>query len=73
MADERVPCDFCKTGTVALKMEEMVFHQASDKGTIRCQVRVLVGTCDTCGSKSLGKNSDEIFDAAFKRAYDKLP
>jgi hypothetical protein len=73
MAEDKVPCDFCRTGMVALEMEEMVFHQSSDKGTVRCQVHVLVGTCDTCGSKSLGKNSADIFDAAFKRAYDKLP
>jgi len=71
--DEPVICEICKQGRVTKRMEEMAFRQWSDKGNIHCRVRILMGTCDTCKAKSLGPDSDRIFDAAFQREYDKLP
>jgi hypothetical protein len=66
-------CDICQKGLVTTKMEEMAFRQWSDKGYIQCRATVLMGTCDNCQAKSLGPDSDPIFDAAFQREYDKLP
>ena len=65
-------CVFCKQGPVTWRLEEMSFWQASDKGYVHCRVELPVGTCDKCGSKSLNPDSDEVFDACFKREYDKL-
>ena len=65
------PCDFCG-GHVTWRLEEMAFRQSSDKGYIHCRVALPVGTCARCGSKTLGPDSDAIFDAAFQREYDKL-
>jgi len=50
----------------------MGIRQASDKGVIQYRASLLMGTCDNCGSKALQPGSDAIFDAAFKREYDKL-
>jgi len=74
MADDgdTIICDFCKQGKVALKLEETTFRQWSDRGYLHCRVEILMGTCDACGCKSLGPGSEQIFDAAFQKEYDKL-
>jgi hypothetical protein len=73
MANEEAEvCDFCRKGHVAWRMEPMAFRQWSDKGYVHCRVTLPVGTCDHCQGKSLGPDSDQIFDAAFQREYDKL-
>jgi hypothetical protein len=71
--NDPIICDICRKGHLTLKMEEIAFRQWSDKGYIRCRVTMSVGTCDTCGAKSLPLDSDEIFDAAFQQEYKKLP
>ena len=68
-----VTCDFCKQGRVTMRMEEIEFRQWSDKGNVHCRVRISVGVCNHCQSKSLDPESDRIFDAAFRLEYDKLP
>ena len=65
-------CDFCKTGHLNWRKEEMAFRQSSDKGEVRCRVSLLVSTCDRCGSKTLEPDSDDVLAAAFRRAYDEL-
>ena len=65
-------CDFC-AGHITWRLEEMAFRQSSNKGYVHCRVALPVGTCDNCGSKTLGPDSDAIFDAEFQREYDKLP
>jgi hypothetical protein len=70
---EPVFCDICKKGRVTKRMEAMAFRQWSDKGYVRCRVMILMGTCDSCGAKSLDPGSDKIFEEAFKQSYDKLP
>ena len=50
----------------------MRFRQWSDRGYVLCRVRLPVGTCDQCEAKSVDADSDALFEAAFRRAYDKL-
>ena len=66
-------CSLCGKGRVTMKLEEIAFRQWSDKGYIQCRVEVMMGTCQNCGAKSFSEESDAVFDAAFKREYDKLP
>ncbi len=74
MPDDKVTfCDFCHQERVIWQAEEMAFRQWSDKGYVHCRVELAVGTCESCGSKSLQADSDEIFDAAFSEEYGKLP
>ena len=73
MADDHAECNFCFERHVTWRLEEMAFRQSSDKGYVHCRVKLSVGTCGKCGSKSLEPRADRIFDAAFKREYDKLP
>lgn len=74
MSNNDIPiCAICQKGLVTMNMEEMAFREWSNKGYVHCQVTILIGTCDNCQAKSLGPNSDPIFDAAFQREYDKRP
>lgn len=74
MPDDAVTvCDFCHKGQVTWRTEEMTFRQSSDKGYVHCRVELSVGTCQSCGTKSLKPGSDQILDAAFEEEYRKLP
>jgi len=70
--EEPVTCDICRKGRVIQRMEAMAFRQSSDKGYVRCEVTVSVGTCEACGAKSLDPGSSKILDVAFQREYAKL-
>jgi hypothetical protein len=74
MAAEEDPviCDICRKGRVIRRMEAMAFRQSSDKGYVRCDVTVLIGTCEACGAKSLDPGSTKMLDEAFQREYAKL-
>ena len=74
MAAEEQPviCGICRKGRVLKRMEEMAFRQSSDKGYARCQVMVLIGTCEACGAKSLDPGSTKILDDVFQKEYSKL-
>jgi hypothetical protein len=70
--EEPVTCDICRKGRVLKRMEAMAFRQSSDKGYVRCEVTVLIGTCEACGAKSLDPSSTRILDDAFQKEYAKL-
>ena len=70
--DEVTVCDSCHQKRVTWKIEEMAFRQWSDKGYVQCRVELPVGTCQSCGAKSLQPGSDRILNAAFEEAYRKL-
>ena len=70
--EEPVTCDICRKGLVLKRMEAMAFRQSSDKGYVRCEVTVLIGTCEACGAKSLDPGSTKLLDEAFQREYAKL-
>ena len=70
--EQPVTCDICRKGRVIQRMEAMAFRQSSDKGYVRCQVTVLIGTCEACGAKSLDPGSTKLLDEAFQREYAKL-
>ena len=70
--DESMICVFCKKGRLTKRMERVAFRQSSDKGYVHCRVAILMGTCDSCHTKSSGPEAEEIFNQAFQREYDKL-
>jgi len=72
MAKHLTSCDFCRKGRVTWRSEVMRFRQWSDKGYVLCRARLPVGTCDQCQAKTVGADADVFFEAAFRRAYDKL-
>jgi len=73
MAFDYAECDLCFEGLVTWRLEEMAFRQSSDKGYVHCRVKLSVGTCDKCGSKSLEPRADRIFDTAFNRNTTSFP
>jgi hypothetical protein len=70
--EEPVTCEICRKGLVLKRMEAMAFRQSSDKGYVRCEVTVPIGTCEACGAKSLDPGSTKLLDEAFQREYAKL-
>jgi hypothetical protein len=58
---------------VIWRTEEMAFWQSSDKGYVHCRVELSIGTCQSCGTKSVKPGSDQILEAAFQKEYRKLP
>ena len=73
VGDEVTVCDFCHKEQVTWRSETMAFRQSSDKGYVYCRVELPIGTCRSCGAKSLRPGSDQILDAAFLVEYRKLP
>jgi hypothetical protein len=71
--DPKIVCLLCNQGHVLVRMEELAFHQSSNKGNVYCRVMVPIGICDNCGAKSLDETAEKIMDDAFQRAYQKLP
>ena len=71
MAKQWTTCDFCRKGRVTWRKEVMRFRQWSDRGYLLCRATLPVGTCAHCRAKSLDADSNQVLDAAFRRAYDK--
>jgi hypothetical protein len=42
-------CDFCKSGHVTRRNQQISFRQSTDKGYVFCRTVVPVGVCDHCG------------------------
>lgn len=71
--DKLTVCDFCRNKQVIWRTEVMDFRQSSDKGYVRCRAELPVGTCRSCGAKSMEFGSDEILDAAFLEHIASFP
>ena len=66
-------CDLCRHGKNIRNMQEITFHQWTDKGNISCTVTVPIGICDNCGAKNWNEETETAIEKAVKREYDKLP
>ena len=44
-------CHFCKRGRFVQRMEELMFHQWTDKGYVFVRVTASIKICDRCGSR----------------------
>ena len=66
-------CVHCKRGLVRERMEEITFHQWTDKGYVFCRATIPMGVCDNCGSKSWDDAAEAVIEEAVRQAYDKLP
>jgi hypothetical protein len=71
--DNEEVCAFCKRGRVIEQTRELAFRQETKKGTVFCKVVVPIGTCEHCGSESVGAAAEAIMEAAVRREYKKLP
>jgi hypothetical protein len=66
-------CIHCKQGLIRERMEEIAFHQSTDKGYVFSRATILVRVCDNCGSKSWDEAAEGVIEEAHRRAYNKLP
>jgi hypothetical protein len=66
-------CPFCKKGQLRERVDEIAFHQWTDKGYVFCRLTVPLGVCDTCGSRNWNEDVEAAIEEAVRREYDKLP
>ncbi len=67
-----VRCAFCRRGTIGFRPIELSVREMTDRGWVECQVRVVVGRCDTCDQMHLDESQDTAINTAVKRARDAL-
>jgi aerobic-type carbon monoxide dehydrogenase small subunit (CoxS/CutS family) len=65
-------CDFCQHGAVVQRTERLRFRQRTDRGVIRCHVRLSIGRCNNCGGAHLDAESEARIEAAVLQAYLRL-
>jgi YgiT-type zinc finger domain-containing protein len=65
-------CYFCRKGKLAVRTEQITFHQWTDKGYVFCRVNVPLGVCDHCGSRDWSEEAEALIEEAVRREYDKL-
>ena len=70
--DNEARCPLCKLGRVAVRPEEIAFHQSTSKGYVFCRVTVPVGVCEHCGSRILDQSAEAVMEQAVRDACDKL-
>ena len=54
-------------------MQEIAFHQWTNKGYVFCRLSVPMGVCDSCDAKVWDEETEAVIEEAVKREYDKLP
>jgi hypothetical protein len=66
-------CYFCNKGKFVTGIEEIAFHQWTDKGYVFCRVTLSLGVCDHCGSRHWTEEAEAALDEAIRRESAKLP
>jgi hypothetical protein len=66
-------CDSCKIGIVDKRMQQIAFHQWTDKGYVFCRALVPMGVCNHCGAKTWDEEAEQIIERTVRDEYDKLP
>jgi hypothetical protein len=65
-------CPICTKGHFTTSMEAIAFSQWTDRGTVRCEVTILVARCSRCNYATWGSEAEAEMQAAVHRAYEKL-
>jgi hypothetical protein len=69
---KRETCEFCEQGRIQKGIEEIRFHQKTDRGLVFCSVTIPMDICDRCGAKSWGAAAEAIIEEAVRRQRDML-
>ena len=71
--DDTDICPVCRRGLFAKHVEDIDFHQWTDKGLMRCGATIRVRACGACGFRSWGEEAEAIMREALRRAYEASP
>jgi hypothetical protein len=63
-------CPVCRRGHLKKHVEDIDFHQWTDKGLMHCGATIRVSACAACGFRSWGEEAEAIMREALRRAYD---
>jgi hypothetical protein len=66
-------CDFCKIGHVTRQMQQIAFHQWTDKGYVFCHATIPIGICNRCRAEHWDEGAEAIIEEAVRREYSRLP
>ncbi|MGO8917951.1 MAG: hypothetical protein ACLQJR_18775 [Stellaceae bacterium] len=66
-------CPVCQRAQFTKRVEDIDFHQWTDKGLVRCGASIRINACTACGFRSWGEEAEAIMREALRRAYDKSP
>ncbi|HWI25481.1 MAG TPA: hypothetical protein VN668_00835 [Stellaceae bacterium] len=66
-------CPVCRHGHLGKHVEDIDFHQWTDKGLMRCGATIRVSACNSCGFRSWGEEAEAIMREALRRAYEASP
>jgi hypothetical protein len=71
--DDIERCDFCKSGRINKRNEQIAFHQWTDKGYVFCRTNIPMRVCERCGAKSWDQAAEAIVNEVVRAEYRKLP
>lgn len=66
-------CPVCRRGHLQRNVEDIDFHQWTDKGLMRCGATIRLSVCPACGFRSWGEEAEAIMQEALRRAYERSP
>jgi len=66
-------CPVCRRAQFSRHVEDIDFHQWTDKGLVRCGASIRIDACAACGFRTWGEEAEAIMREALRRAYDNSP
>jgi hypothetical protein len=70
--EEETRCYVCKQGRFCKRIEELSFHQSTDKGYVYCSLMIPMSICNRCGYREWGEETEALINEAVRRKYDSL-
>lgn len=65
-------CEFCGQIAVRSRVEQLTFHQWTDRGDVLCDITIPVATCWNCGARSWDEAAEAMIEQAVRRERDRL-
>ncbi len=66
-------CPVCRQARFSRRVEQVDFHQWTDKGLVRYGASIGINACPDCGFRSWGDEVVAVMREALRRAYDSAP
>ena len=71
--EEEERCYVCKKGRLSERMEELAFHQSTDKGYVYCSLVIPMNICNHCGYRDWSEETETLINEAVRQKYNTLP
>jgi hypothetical protein len=71
--EEEERCYVCKKGRFSKRIEELAFHQSTDKGYVYCRLVIPMNICNHCGHRDWSEETEALINKTVRQKYDSLP